>query len=253
MIAGMKVSATSCSVSMGNAIARDGAVVLPRLVDELRVEALIAAVSQMNSPMTSDAVRRRRGSVFAVRNLAALCPAVKRLAESEDVRAVIGGLLESDSPVLVRSILFDKPAMSNWLVTWHQDTTIAVRQRIETPGFGPWSVKAGIVHVRPPAAVLESMLTLRLHLDDTDETNGALRVLPGSHRMGILEADAIAEAVERGSPRLGTAHRGDALLMKPLILHASGRSESAHRSRRVIHLEYAAATLPNGLTWCDNG
>lgn len=44
----------------------------------------------------------------------------------------------------VRALAFDKRPDANWAVGWHQDRTIAVRVRIETPGFGPWSVKGGV-------------------------------------------------------------------------------------------------------------
>jgi hypothetical protein len=41
---------------------------------------------------------------------------------------------------------------------------------------------------------------------------------------------------------------GDALLMRPLLLHASSRSTRATH-RRVLHLEYAWFPLPDGLAW----
>jgi ectoine hydroxylase-related dioxygenase (phytanoyl-CoA dioxygenase family) len=81
----------------------------------------------------------------------------------------------------VRAIFFDKSSGSNWLVPWHQDLTIAVASKCEAPGFGPWSVKDGIPHVQPPDELLKQMIALRLHLDDCDASNGALRVIPGSH------------------------------------------------------------------------
>ena len=92
------------------------------------------------------------------------------------------------------------------------------------------------------------MLTLRLHLDDADETNGALRVLPGSHRQGRLSAERIREMRDQQSEFLCAVSAGDALLMRPLLLHSSGRSTSA-RHRRVLHIEYAAFTLTPGLNW----
>ncbi len=110
-------------------------------------------------------------------------PEVRRLAGSP-------ALLDLVEPVLgpgafaVRGLLFDKTAAANWSVPWHQDLTIAVQDRVEAEGFGPWNVKAGILHVRPPIGVLEGMLTLRIHLDDCETGQGPLRVLPGSHLGG---------------------------------------------------------------------
>ena len=148
----------------------------------------------------------------------------------------------------VRAIYFDKSPDANWLVPWHQDLTIAVRERLEIPGFGPWSVKDGVSHVQPPVELLEQMLTLRIHFDDADEKNGALRVLPGSHKLGKLGAEEISELRKSGTEELCVAAAGDALLMQPLLLHASSRSTS-DRHRRILHIEYAAFALPPGMHW----
>ncbi|MEM7147216.1 MAG: phytanoyl-CoA dioxygenase family protein [Verrucomicrobiota bacterium] len=144
--------------------------------------------------------------------------------------------------------VFNKSPDANWLIRWHQDSTITVRERRETPGFVGWSVKEGVVHVHPPAEVLEGVLALRLHLDDTPVDNGALRVLPGSHRFGLLSRDAIQE--KRGEITEETCEvlSGGMMLMRPLLLHASAKA-SVPRNRRVLHFEYSAAALPGGLEW----
>lgn len=152
------------------------------------------------------------------------------------------------APSPVRAIYFDKSPEANWLVAWHQDLTLAVRERVEVAGFGPWSVKEGVPHVQPPVAMLERMLTVRLHLDEADASNGALRVLSGSHRLGRLSAPQVRELRAAQSEVLCAVAAGDALLMRPLLLHASGRSTSP-RHRRVLHIEYAAFDLPPGLAW----
>ena len=100
--------------------------------------------------------------------------------------------------------------------------------------------------VQPPAAVLENTVTIRLHLDDCDATNGALKVVPGSHRGGVVPAEAIA--ARTATATICAVPAGGAMLMKPLLLHASGRSASS-RPRRVVHLEFSAAELPSGLAW----
>ncbi len=148
-------------------------------------------------------------------------------------------------------MLFDKTQDTNWLVPWHQDLTIAVQERHDVAGFDPWSVKDGIPHVQPPVRVLERMLTLRLHLDDCDETNGALKVIPGSHAGGRLDSVAIREWRARGTESVCCAAAGDALIMRPLLLHASSRSESVRR-RRVLHVDYASCDLPPPLQWAES-
>ncbi len=151
----------------------------------------------------------------------------------------------------VRAIYFNKSAGANWLVPWHQDLTIAVKEQRDVAGFGPWSVKEGIPHVQPPVELLEQMLTIRLHLDDADETNGALKVISGSHRSGRLSADAIAAFREGEDEVLCRAKAGDLLLMRPLLLHASGRTGSDNRQRRILHIEYCGVDLPDGLEWAE--
>ena len=188
----------------------------------------------------------RQGRMFAVRNLLDL-PEIRGLAESEPVlklaRTVIG-----NGAFPVRGILFDKIPEANWKVPWHQDVTIAVQERIDVEGFGPWSTKAGITHVQPPAAVLERMISVRLHLDPCDESNGALQVIPGSHRSGRIEEKEIPSILAKSQAHVCSVERGGALLIRPLLLHASSASQTpAHR--RVIHLDFASDPLPFPLKW----
>lgn len=153
-----------------------------------------------------------------------------------------------NTPRAVRAIYFDKSPDANWLVTWHQDLTIAVREKREVAGFGPWSMKEGLPHVQPPVKLLERLLTLRLHLDDADAENGALRALPGTQALGRLDAERIQSLRAEVSEHLCEAKAGDVLLMRPLLLHASGKSVS-ERHRRILHVEFADFELPGGLQW----
>jgi hypothetical protein len=174
-------------------------------------------------------------------------PSVRALARSRRIMELLRPH-SAVEPYPVRAIYFDKSPDANWLVSWHQDLTLAVRERAEVEGFGPWSVKEGVPHVQPPVELLERMLTVRLHLDDADESNGALRVLPGSHRLGRLAAAQVQELRATETEVVCAVKTGEALLMRPLLLHASGRSTSP-RHRRVVHIEYAAFALPAALTW----
>lgn len=176
-------------------------------------------------------------------------PHVAALAHSPAILALVRPFLP-ETPRPVRAIYFDKSPEANWLVAWHQDLTLALKERCETPGFGPWSVKDGIPHVQPPVALLAQMITVRLHLDDADESNGALRVLPRSHKQGRLGAAHIQAMRRETAEHTCCAKAGDALLMRPLLLHASGRSSSPSH-RRVLHLEYAGFGLPPGLAWAE--
>jgi hypothetical protein len=130
------------------------------------------------------------------------------------------------------------------------DLTIAVEERIETDGFGPWSVKEGVVHVQPPPQILASLVTIRLHLDDCTADTGALRILPGSHLQGELGNEAISKWTDHQTPVTCEIRKGGALLMRPLLLHASAPAKNPSH-RRVLHVEYAAIELPNGLKWSE--
>ena len=228
---------------LNEALAEDGFAVVPRAAGE----DVLAALERALGGVAGGAGRRRRGAVYAIRNLLEEAPAVREFAASGVARALVAPVL-GEGCFAARGIFFDKSGDAPWKVAWHQDLSIAVRERGEAEGFGPWSVKAGVVHVQPPAAVLEGMLTLRLHLDDCDETNGALRVLPGSHRAGRLGAEEIERWRRGPSPVTCRVPRGGALLMRPLLLHSSAAPRGPRR-RRVVHLEFAAAPLPGGLRW----
>lgn len=178
-------------------------------------------------------------------------PDVATLAQSATLLDLVRPHLPSE-PVPARAIYFDKTPGTNWLVPWHQDLTIAVRHRKEVEGFGPWSTKEGVPHVQPPVELLERMLVVRLHLDAADEDNGALRVLPGTHRFGRLPHGRIQDLRREVGEVVCRAEPGDAMLMRPLLLHASRRSDSPGH-RRVLHIEYAGYDLPPGLEWAEPG
>lgn len=196
---------------------------------------------------TQIAICTRSGVPYANRQLLDRVPKLMVLTNSERMRKLVEPVV-GPSPFVARSIFFDKSESANWMVTWHQDTTIAVNGEFPVPGYGPWSVKDDVVHVRPPAHVLESMVTVRVHLDSTPSTNGALLVIPGSHRFGILSTDDIARKRECESSVTCELEAGGVMLMRPLLMHASRRATRASR-RRVLHFEFAAEALDTPLQW----
>lgn len=182
-----------------------------------------------------------------VRNIDKKARSVGDLATSDYMRNQAKNYL-TGSPFLVRGILFDKTPESNWLVCWHQDRTVAVSERFERAGWGTWTVKDGTHHVQPPIKVLEQMVTFRIHLDATDTTNGCLRVMAGSHSVGLLGSAQIQQYVSSNHPVHCKAPAGSALVMRPHILHSSGKATQPSR-RRVLHLEYSSYELPEGVQW----
>lgn len=148
----------------------------------------------------------------------------------------------------VRALILDKSTDRNWALGWHQDRTICVRERRDVPDFGPWTIKHGLPHAEPPFALLERMVTLRVHLDDAGTENGPLLIAPGSHRLGRLREDALEPAVRRCGTFACTAQAGDVWLYATTILHASPRARRPAR-RRVLQVDFSADDLPGGLEW----
>ncbi|OYY64616.1 phytanoyl-CoA dioxygenase family protein [Sphingomonas sp. 28-62-11] len=168
-----------------------------------------------------------------------------------DVTGPIGSLtaqmLGSDAHA-IRAILFDKTAATNWALGWHQDRTIAVKERVDVAGYGPWSIKAGVHHVEPPFAVIEQMVTLRIHLDPVPADNAPLLIAPGSHRFGRVPESEVPALVVRCGTHACLADRGDVWVYRTPILHASAAATSV-TGRRVLQVDYSAEQLAHGLRW----
>jgi ectoine hydroxylase-related dioxygenase (phytanoyl-CoA dioxygenase family) len=153
-----------------------------------------------------------------------------------------------DGHVVVQCTAFEKSVDSNWLVPVHQDLGIPVQARVDHPDLSGWSEKEGSWYVQPPVDVLQALVAVRLHLDDCGEDDGPLRVVPGSHRLGRIGADAAREVKARSAEVTCPAPRGAAMVMRPLLLHASSKARGASR-RRVLHFLFGPRVLPYGLQW----
>jgi ectoine hydroxylase-related dioxygenase (phytanoyl-CoA dioxygenase family) len=177
-----------------------------------------------------------------------LSTTVKHMLLPDGVFGVALAALNKPRARPVRVLAFDKTPLNNWNLGWHQDRVIAVKARIETPGFSNWTIKNGVHHVQPPADFMQGLFTLRLHLDDCDETNGALKVICGSHRMGKL-LDAEVHELGKSSPwEYCRVKTGEVLAMKTLAVHSSSPSENPSH-RRVLHIDFCEEDVPNGLEW----
>lgn len=181
------------------------------------------------------------------KRLRIMSEAAALLASSGSVGRIAAGLI-GPKAATVRAVLFDKTPTSNWIVAWHQDRTISVRERHDTPSFGPWSTKDGVLHVAPPIEVLNGMVTLRLHLDPVDADDAPLAVAVGSHLFGYVGADIAMERAAECRKLTCEAQVGDVWAYSTPILHMSSRSIGARR-RRVLQIDYAATDLPLPLEW----
>lgn len=181
------------------------------------------------------------------RNLFLFSPALENLVTRGGFSRLAQEIL-GERCFAIRAIFFNKIPKTNWHVPWHQDVGIPIREKREVAGFSAFTRKDGILHANAPTSVLEGLLTLRLHLDDCTAANGAMKLLPGSHRHGRVPEAAVDAIVAASVPAQPEIAAGGILRLRPLLFHASAHS-SSDRPRRVIHIEYAAADLPGGLEW----
>jgi ectoine hydroxylase-related dioxygenase (phytanoyl-CoA dioxygenase family) len=191
-------------------------------------------IEQVLEALSADGIERTRAGA---RRILAI-PAVRQLANDARLLTIATDFV-GPTAVPFRATLFDKSATANWLVVWHQDTALPLRERFDDPEWGPWSVKGGVVHAHAPAWALEQVIALRVNLDDSTATNGPLRVLPGSHRHGVFSDAQVAKLASATTPVDCTASSGGVVAMRPLTVHASSKSTD-NRPRRVLHIEYAS-------------
>jgi hypothetical protein len=203
-----------------------GYAIWDHVFDEEEMRRVLAALATANLQRTRAGARH----VLSV-------GAVKALAD--DTRLVeLAARFVGRGAVPFRATLFDKSPDANWLVAWHQDTALPLRRRVDDPDWGPWSTKAGVLHAHSPAWALERVVALRVHLDDSTSTNGPLRVLPDTHRLGVLQDDEVERLAREIAAIDCTTPAGGVIAMRPLTVHASSKSID-ECPRRVLHIEYA--------------
>src|SRR5262245_36895199 len=125
----------------------------PRVFDGAEVAEVSAILDRSDLSRTKAGVRH----VLAV-------PAVNELAVDPRMRSLAARFIGPQATPF-RATLFDKSAQANWLVVWHQDTALPLRERVDDPAWGPWSIKAGTLYAHAPAAALEKVVALRVSLD----------------------------------------------------------------------------------------
>lgn len=141
-----------------------------------------------------------------------------------------------------------RPTLANWLVPVHQDLSIPVAERLPDASLRGWSEKEGSIYVQPPVDLLQQLVAVRLHIDSCGDHDGPLRVVPGSHTLGRVDPNAAASIRSRSLEIPCTGARGSALVMRPLLLHASSKATGSSL-RRVLHFLFGPPSLPYGLRW----
>jgi ectoine hydroxylase-related dioxygenase (phytanoyl-CoA dioxygenase family) len=206
-------------------IASSGYSIEQSVFSDLECDSLIGALAE--APIQ----RSRAGARHLMAN-----PAVSTLAHDRRLIAIANQALGSQATPF-RATLFDKSSRANWLVAWHQDTALPLVSRFDSPGWGPWSEKAGILYAHAPAWALSRILALRVYLDRSANDNGPLRAVPGSQTAGVLTDEAVHDYVRRHDHIECPVARGGVLAMRPLLIHSSSKSQS-RSPRRVLHIEY---------------
>ncbi len=218
--------------------------VLDNVFTDQEVEDILAAINRTDSKKETF---RKSEDLFAIRQFLKEVPETIHLIFNHKLKHIVKEIFGEDY-FLVKSIYFDKPETSNWFVSYHQDLTISVNQKVEIAGFGPYTNKHNQFAVPPPLNILENNFTIRNHLDDTTEENGALKVISNSHSKGIYRPENIDWGIEKELSC--NVARGSVMIMKPLLLHSSSRTTN-NQKRRVIHLEFSNQTLPEELQWAE--
>lgn len=218
---------------------RDGYLMLPAVFTPAEVDVIRAECAQALAT-ASDSVLVNGGPPYGARNLLMLWANVLSLVRRPNLAEVLRDVLGLTAG-LVRVLYFDKPPGHSWALPWHRDLTIAVKAHRGLGIFGKPTTKAGVPHVEAPAELLATMLTIRVHLDAVTADNGPLRVAPASHVLGLPS----------GGPAMALhCQAGDVLLMRPLLLHASGHCAANAGHRRIVHFECAPSpVLPDGYEW----
>lgn len=230
---------------MQEALLQNGFLICDDIFSEAETDDLIKIISQAAG---STPAFRKSADLFAIRRFLKEVPGCVDKIFPDSFKRLLSNIA-GNNYFVVKSIYFDKPGNSNWFVAYHQDLTIAVDKKLESENFINWTTKHDEFAVQPPLNILQDNFTVRIHLDNTNEQNGALKVIPASHLKGIYRPEAIG--LNAAQEIVCNVKKGGIMFMKPLLLHASGRTVN-NKERRVIHVEFSRSTLPGNLNWAEH-
>ena len=223
---------------------QDGFAVIADVYSKSELANIASEINRFNA---SNPQFQQERELFAIRRLLQEIPTLEPLLFTPALIQILDEFA-GKGRFLTKGIYFDKPPGSNWFVAWHQDISISVDARREVPGYAQWTAKSGVIGVVPPVPILQKTLTIRIHLDNTDASNGALNVIRGSHNLGIVRKENLDwSQLEEFTCEVPA---GGAMLMRPLTMHASRRAQSGGQ-RRVIHLEFCNLELDGGIQWAE--
>ncbi len=222
---------------------KEGYAILPNFFSEIELEEIASCLEVYGE----DRFDENSQHLFAIRQLLSRIPKLKTHLFNSNLKGLLSTYYDK-LPVLTKAIYFDKPSASNWFVAYHQDLSISVKDKFDIKGYKNWTHKKSQYGVQPPLDILENILTIRIHLDDTTKGNGALKVIPKSHGKGVMRNENLG--ITQENEVICNVSRGGIMLMSPLTMHASHRTTNGKR-RRVIHLEFSTQQLQSPLEWLE--
>jgi ectoine hydroxylase-related dioxygenase (phytanoyl-CoA dioxygenase family) len=229
---------------MREKIQETGFAIIDNVFSDTEIENIISTISNAD---TSKETFRKTNDLFAIRQFFKEIPSAIDKVFNDKLKNIISEIFGKNFFV-VKSIYFDKPENSNWFVSYHQDLTISVDKKLELENFGPWTTKQNQFAVQPPLEILQDNFTIRIHLDKTNAENGALKIIPKSHLKGVYRPETIDWNIEKEI--ICNVEKGGIMIMKPLLLHSSGRTTNNNK-RRVLHIEFSKSLLPKNLNWAE--
>ena len=218
------------------------------IIDAVFSDNEVAAINSfIETKKDSFSSEKKSKDIFAIRQIFTAFPGIKKEVFNSNIKSIINTIFGSGY-FIIKGLYFDKPSLSNWFVAYHQDLSVSVSNKSNSAAYKGWTIKDNQFGVQPPGDILENIYTIRIHLDDCTAQNGALHVIPGSHKKGVYksqEADRSKEAEV-----ICEVPKGGIMLMRPLLLHASYKS-TVPASRRVLHLEFCNTELPESIYWAE--
>lgn len=222
----------------------NGFAIINDIYSQLEVNSILFEIENADSDKETF---RKSSDLFAIRQILKEVPEINQLIFNQNLKNLIQKFI-GNNYFAVKSIYFDKPETSNWYVSYHQDLTISVDKKIELENYKFWTKKQNQFAVQPPIEILENIVTIRIHLDETNEENGALKIIPKSHSNKIYRPETIDWKTAKEINCI--VSKGGVMLMKPLLFHSSGRTTN-NKKRRVIHIELSNVQLPNEINWAE--
>jgi len=223
----------------------EGFTIINNVYSTTEIETLISLIEKITENKSENSTFRKSKDLFAIRQFLLEIPETLEIILNKKLKEIINTNFGSDY-FITKAIYFDKPEISNWFVSYHQDLTISVNKKIELEHFENWTTKQNQFAVQPPKNILDKNFTVRIHLDKTTKENGALKVINKSHAKGICRIETIKISAETES--FCEVENGGIMIMKPLLFHASNKTTNNER-RRVIHIEFSNQELPKELEW----